>query len=219
MAKKIAPSILAADFGHLAKAVSQVEAAGADYIHIDVMDGRFVPNITVGVPVVKTLSKLTSLPLDVHLMIEEPERYLDDFAHAGSSIIVVHAEVCRHLHRAIQHIKELGLKAGAALNPGSPLSLAEFVLPDLDLLVIMTVNPGFGGQRFIPACLPKITAARQLIDAAKANVELEVDGGINLNTIEMAAQAGADVFVVGTGIFNEKNIHDTINSMRKLVGA
>jgi ribulose-phosphate 3-epimerase len=219
LVKKIAPSILAADFGHLAKAVSQLEAARADYIHIDVMDGRFVPNITVGMPVVKTLSKLTSLPLDVHLMIEEPQRYLDDFAQAGSAIIVVHAEACRHLHRAVQHIKELGLKAGVALNPGSDLSQVEFVLPELDLLLIMTVNPGLGGQRFIPNCLSKVTAARRLIDAAGVNVELEVDGGINLNTIEMVAQAGADVFVAGTGIFNEKNISDTINSMRKIVGA
>ena len=219
MTKKIAPSILAADLGHLAQAVSQVEAAGADYIHIDVMDGRFVPNITVGLPVVKTLSKLTSLPLDVHLMIEEPERYLDDFAQAGSSILVVHAEVCRHLHRAVQHIKELGLKAGVALNPGSALSQLESILPELDLLLIMTVNPGFSGQKFIPGCLPKVATARRLIDAAGVNMELEVDGGINLSTIEMVAEAGADVFVAGTGIFNQKDIHAIIASMRKMVGA
>ena len=219
MGKKISPSILAADLCRLGEEAQKIEAAGADYIHIDVMDGRFVPNITVGMPVVKALQKITSLPLDVHLMIEEPERYLDDFAAAGSHIITVHAEACRHLHRAIQRIKELGAIPGVALNPATPLSVLDFVLAELSLVVILTVNPGFSGQEFIPACLPKIADLRRMIDEAGLPVEIEVDGGINLDTIEGVAKAGADIFVSGTGIFNRDSYSDTINKMRKIIGA
>ena len=219
MGKKISPSILAADLCRLGEEAQKIEAAGADYIHIDVMDGRFVPNITVGMPVVKALQKITSLPLDVHLMIEEPERYLDDFAAAGSHIITVHAEACRHLHRAIQRIKELGAIPGVALNPATPLSVLDFVLAELSLVVILTVNPGFSGQEFIPACLPKIADLRRMIDEAGLPVEIEVDGGINLDTIEGVAKAGADIFVSGTGIFNRDSYSDTISKMRKIIGA
>jgi ribulose-phosphate 3-epimerase len=202
MMKKLSASILSADFGKLAQEVKAVEAAGADWIHVDVMDGHFVPNITIGPDVVKALKKVTDLPLDVHLMIEQPGRYLEDFVKAGASWIGVHAEACVHLHRVIQTIKELGAKPVVALNPASPLSMIELVLPDVDMVLLMTVNPGFGGQAFIRNVLPKIRQCRRMIDEAGLSALLQVDGGVNPETVEELSQAGVDVFVAGSAVFH-----------------
>lgn len=212
---KISPSILSADFTKLKDELVRLEEAGADYIHVDVMDGRFVPNITIGPFIVEAIKRATRVPLDVHLMIEEPERYIADFAKAGSHIITVHAEATRHLHRAVQTIKELGLRAGVSINPGTPLAMIEDVIMDADLILIMSVNPGFGGQSFIPSALKKIKAARELIDATGRGVELEVDGGIKISNIKQAAAAGADVFVSGSGIFSSGDYKKTIADMRR----
>jgi len=202
MMKKLSASFLSADFGKFAQEVKAVEAAGADWIHVDVMDGHFVPNITIGPDVVKALKKVTDLPLDVHLMIEQPGRYLEDFVKAGASWIGVHAEACVHLHRVIQTIKELGAKPVVALNPASPLSMIELVLPDVDMVLLMTVNPGFGGQAFIRNVLPKIRQCRRMIDEAGLSALLQVDGGVNPETVEELSQAGVDVFVAGSAVFH-----------------
>ena len=215
--KKIAPSILSADFSRLGDEVRAVEAAGADYIHIDVMDGRFVPNITIGPLVVDAVRKVTSLPLDVHLMIEEPERYVDDFAKAGADIIVVHAEACRHLHRVVQQIKATGKRAGVSLNPATPLNVLEYVLEELDLVLLMTVNPGFGGQSFIEACIPKIQALRGMLDSRGCEAELEIDGGVKPSNIARIAHAGADVLVAGSAVFNSTDYAATISEMKRLM--
>jgi len=201
---KLAPSILSADFARLGEQVAEVARAGADYIHVDVMDGHFVPNITIGAPVVASIRPLTSLPLDVHLMIEHPERYLSDFANAGADIITVHVEACPHLHRTIQLIKELGVKAGVSLNPATPLSSIEEIIPHVDLVLIMSVNPGFGGQSFIPATLPKIENMRKILDDRKLSAELEVDGGINADNALDIVKAGADVLVAGNSVFKSR---------------
>ena len=198
---KIAPSILASDFGRLAEQVAEAEAAGADYIHVDVMDGHFVPNITLGPPIIKAIHRTARLPLDVHLMIEEPDRYIDDFAAAGSRIITVHVETCPHLHRTVQHIKGLGCQAGVTLNPSTPLSSLEEILPYADLVLVMTVNPGFGGQAFIEGTLPKIQRLRAMLDKIGSKAELEVDGGIDANTAPRVTRAGANVLVAGSAIF------------------
>lgn len=215
--KKIAPSILSADFARLGDEVRAVEAAGADYIHVDVMDGRFVPNITIGPLVVDAVRKVTSLPLDVHLMIEEPERYVDDFAKAGADIIVVHAEACRHLHRVVQQIKATGKRAGVSLNPATPLNVLEYVLEELDLVLLMTVNPGFGGQSFIEACIPKIQALRGMLDSSGCEAELEIDGGVKPSNIARIAHAGADVLVAGSAVFNSTDYAATISEMKRLM--
>jgi ribulose-phosphate 3-epimerase len=212
--KIIAPSILSADFSVLGEEIAAVEAAGADWIHIDVMDGHFVPNITMGPGVVKSLRKMTVLPFDVHLMIENPEQYIQPFAEAGSDRITVHMEALIHLHRTVSQIKELGLKAGVSLNPATPLSFVESILTDIDLLLIMTVNPGFGGQQFIKTMLPKIRQARELIDRFAPAVLLEVDGGVTLTNMPAILKAGADVLVAGASIFGSGNYRDTIGKMK-----
>jgi ribulose-phosphate 3-epimerase len=198
---KIAPSILAADFADLGAAVRAAETAGADYIHVDVMDGHFVPNITLGPPVVAALRRVTSLPLDVHLMIEAPEHYLADFAHAGAAIITVHVETCPHLHRTIQQIRELGIHPGATLNPATPLETLQETLPYVDQILVMTVNPGFGGQSYIPTMTAKIARLAEMIAAAGLHVEIEVDGGIDTDTAPEVVRAGARVLVAGTAVF------------------
>ena len=216
--KKIAPSILSSDFGNLAREIRAVEEAGADYIHIDVMDGHFVPNLTVGPVVVECVRKLTRLPLDVHLMVERPENLLDAFIKAGSDIITVHVEATPHLHRAIQSIKEKGAKAGVSLNPSTPIQGIEPVIEDVDMVVIMSVNPGFGGQELIRSALAKIKRVRKLLDEAGSKAELEVDGGIKAENIRDVSLAGADVFVSGSGIFKTKDYKKTIAEMRKRIG-
>ena len=214
--KKIAPSILSADFSRLGDEIRAVEAAGADYIHIDVMDGHFVPNITIGPLIVEAARRVTSLPLDVHLMIENPDRYIPDFAAAGADIIVVHAEAVHHLHRTVQLIKSLEKKAGVSLNPATPLNVLDYVIADLDLVLLMTVNPGFGGQSFIEACLPKIQALRAMLDRRGGEAELEVDGGVKASNIARIAHAGADVFVAGSAVFGSPDYAATIAEMKRL---
>jgi ribulose-phosphate 3-epimerase len=199
---KLAPSILAADTAHLADQVAQVVAAGADRIHVDVMDGHFVPNITFGPVIVRWLKPVCSVPLEVHLMIEQPDRYLEDFAQAGADTLIVHQEGAVHLHRTVQAIHALGKRAGVAINPATPASLLEEILPDLELVLVMTVNPGFGGQQFISGTLPKIRRVRQMIDRARAGCELEVDGGIEPHTAPLVVEAGAGVLVAGSAVFH-----------------
>ena len=217
--KKIAPSILSADFGRLSEEIEKVTLAGADMIHIDVMDGHFVPNLTIGPPIVRAIRRATKLPLDVHLMMTNPDDYIKEFIKAGADYLTVHVEACRHLHKTIQSIKEEGVKAGVTLNPATPLNAVEEILPEVDLLLVMSVNPGFGGQTFIPASLDKLRRARKMIDERKLQVELEIDGGVNPDNIIAMAQAGADVFVSGTAIFHSKDYKDTIHRMRQAIGA
>ncbi|MBW1614225.1 MAG: ribulose-phosphate 3-epimerase [Deltaproteobacteria bacterium] len=214
---KIAPSILSADFTKLGEEIKAIEKAGADYIHIDVMDGHFVPNITVGPMIVKAARKVTNLPLDVHLMIVNPERYIDDFVRAGSDLITVHVETVTHLHRLLGVIRDTGIKAGAALNPATPLSSIEHVLNNLDMVVLMTVNPGFGGQSFISEVLPKIEELKKMIDQKGMEVNIEVDGGINIENIAQVARAGANVFVAGNAIFGSQDYAETIALMREKI--
>jgi len=216
--KKIAPSILSADFARLAEEIAKVEAAGADMIHVDVMDGHFVPNFTIGPPIVKSIRKVTKLPLDVHLMMTNPENFIPEFIKAGSDYLTVHVETCPHLHRIIQSIKEEGVKAGVTLNPATPLVSVEEILPDVDLLLIMSVSPGFGGQQFIPDALEKLRRARKMIDDSGLKVELEVDGGVKPDNMGALSQAGADIFVSGSAIFGSRDYKDTIQKMRKAIG-
>ncbi|PXF58766.1 MAG: ribulose-phosphate 3-epimerase [Deltaproteobacteria bacterium] len=213
---QIAPSILSADFGRLAEEVRSVETAGADVIHVDVMDGHFVPNITIGPMVVKALSSLTKLPLDVHLMIESPDRYIDAFAQAGASWLTVHVEACTHIHRTINAIKAYGIKAGAVLNPATSPSTLEYILADLDLVLVMSVNPGFGGQHFIPSSLDKIRNLRKLLASLDHYVPIEVDGGVNSQTIEDVVSAGADICVAGSAIFGASDYAATIENLKEL---
>jgi ribulose-phosphate 3-epimerase len=217
---KIAPSILSSDFARLGEQVAEAAAAGADYIHVDVMDGHFVPNITVGAPVVAAIHKRTRTPLDVHLMIESPERYVNDFARAGASIITVHAEACPHIHRVIQMIRESGASPGVALNPGTPISSLEHVLADVALVLLMTVNPGFGGQAFIPHLLGKISALRSRLDESHLSAELEVDGGITAETAPKVVAAGARVLVAGSAIFAaHQTVAEGISRIRGSIAA
>ena len=203
---KIAPSILAADFARLGEYVQAADAGGADWIHVDVMDGHFVPNITIGPLIVEALRPVTQLPLDVHLMIEQPERYLANFAQAGANRITVHIETCPHIHRTIQQIKELGCMAGITLNPGTPLFTLEEILPDVDLVLIMSVNPGFGGQSYIPGSTAKINRLRGMLDAIGSEAEIEVDGGVNPQTVKEIVDAGATVLVAGSAVFNKREL-------------
>jgi ribulose-phosphate 3-epimerase len=200
----IAPSILSADFGRLAEEVAAVEAAGADWIHVDVMDGRFVPNLTIGPPVVRAIRKATRLPLDVHLMMLEPEKYFDAFAEAGADGLSVHIEACPHAYRTLQHIRDLHMRAGIVLNPSTSEEAIRYVLPVADLVLVMSVNPGFGGQSFLADVLPKVAAIRKMIDAAKLETHIEMDGGIDENTAGPAVSAGARALVAGSAIFNKR---------------
>jgi len=210
--KRIAPSILSADFSCLGKEVRAVEEAGADLIHVDVMDGHFVPNLTIGPAVIEAVRKSTRLPLDVHLMVERPDALIESFVKAGADSLTVHVEACPHLHRTLQLIKQMG--AGVALNPGTPLSSVEEVLEGVDLLLLMSVNPGFGGQSFIPKVMEKIRSARRLIDAGKLSTALEVDGGIKVANVRALSEAGVDIFVAGSAIFGSENYAATIAEMR-----
>lgn len=212
---KISPSILSADFSRLGEEIRAIDLGGADYIHVDVMDGHFVPNITIGPLVVEAVRKVTAKPLDVHLMIENPDRYIPDFARAGADLITVHQETVPHLHRTIQLIKSLGKKAGVSINPATPVSTLDVILDDLDLVLLMSVNPGFGGQSFIPATLAKISALRQRIEERGLSVEIEIDGGVKADNIGEIAAAGADVFVAGSAVFSTPDYGQTIALLRR----
>ncbi|MGM0417453.1 MAG: ribulose-phosphate 3-epimerase [Thermodesulfobacteriota bacterium] len=217
MNKKIAPSILSADFSILGSEIEQVEKAGADLIHIDVMDGQFVPNITYGPKIVKTCKNITDLPLDVHLMIEKPENHINEFAKSGADYISVHAEACPHLHRVIQQIKENNVKAGVALNPATSLSSVEWVLGDLDFILIMSVNPGFGGQKFIKESLEKINKLRKMAEKINPSLEIQVDGGVNADSIKDISDAGTDIFVAGSAIFKKESYKTEIENFKKII--
>ena len=206
----IAPSILASDFSRLGEQIQMITQAGADWIHLDVMDGLFVPNITFGAPVIKAVKPYSDLPFDVHLMIQNPKRYIEDFCKAGADIIVVHAEACKHLHRTIQLIHSLGVKAGVALNPATPLSVLDYVLEDLDMILLMTVNPGFGGQSYIPAMTDKIRTLRHILEEKGLQTDIEIDGGVDTKNLRMVIEAGANVLVSGSKIFGgdiAENVH------------
>ncbi len=211
---RIAPSILTADFARLADEIAMLEAGGADWVHVDVMDGRFVPNLTFGARVIETVRRVTELPMDVHLMVVEPQNYFDAFVDAGASGLTIHAEVAPHLNRQLAHIRELGAAAGVALNPSTSLTTIEDVLTDIDLLLVMTVNPGFGAQQFIPHSLEKISRARRMLDAAGSRAVLEVDGGINRETIYRCWRAGADAFVAGNAVFSADDPRGEIGALR-----
>ncbi|WP_315905726.1 ribulose-phosphate 3-epimerase [Priestia koreensis] len=211
---KIAPSILSANFANLAAEIKDVEAGGADYIHVDVMDGHFVPNLTIGPLIVEAIRPTTSLPLDVHLMMENPDQYIPTFAKAGADIITVHAEACPHLHRTIQLIKEHGVKAGVALNPATPIDQIKHILEDIDLVLLMTVNPGFGGQKFIKSVLPKIEQISQLIQIRHLSIDVEVDGGVNEETARLCVEAGANVLVAGSAIYDKEDRGAAIKAIR-----
>ncbi len=213
---RIAPSLLSADFGRLAEELAMLEAGGADWLHVDVMDGVFVPNLTFGAKVIETCKRLTSLPLDCHLMVVEPEKYFEPFAKAGADVLTIHVEAAPHLHRQVMRIKELGVRAGATLNPSTSLETVREVASDLDLLLIMSVNPGYGGQRFIPASVAKVARARQLLDEARSRAVLEVDGGIARDTIHACWRAGADTFVAGNAVFSAPDPKAEIAALRAL---
>lgn len=211
---KIAPSILSANFAFLGEEIRDVEQGGADYIHVDVMDGHFVPNITIGPLIVEAIRPVTKLPLDVHLMIEQPDRYIPAFAKAGTDLLSVHVEACPHLHRTIHLIKEHGVKAGVVLNPHTPVEMIQHIIEDVDVVLLMTVNPGFGGQKFIPSVLPKIRQVAQFVKERNLSVEIEVDGGINAETARLCVEAGANVLVAGSAIYNKRDRAAAIRALR-----
>ncbi|NLM03941.1 MAG: ribulose-phosphate 3-epimerase [Clostridiales bacterium] len=215
---KIAPSILSADFSKLAEEIKMVEEAGCDLLHIDVMDGHYVPNITIGPVVIKSIKGKTNLPFDVHLMIENPDKYIKDFVEAGADIITVHAESSVHLHRTIQNIKSMGVKVGVSLNPATSLDILEYILDDLDMVLIMTVNPGFAGQNFIEGMIPKIKKLRQIISERNLDIDIQVDGGIKPDNINLVVEAGANIIVAGSAIFKSDDVEATVKEMRKNAG-
>ena len=216
--KLIAPSILSADFARLGEEIKAVEAAGADWIHVDVMDGHFVPNITIGPLIVEAVRPVTSLPIDVHLMIENPDHFIPDFAKAGADWISVQLEASVHLNRSVQLIRQCGAKPGVVLNPSSPIEALEWIIEDLDYVLIMSVNPGFGGQKFIPNSLEKVKQLHELIKAKKLNTLIQIDGGVNDKTIADIAAAGVDIFVAGSAIFGSENYQKTISGFREIIG-
>jgi ribulose-phosphate 3-epimerase len=211
---KIAPSILSADFSKLAEEIKDVENGGADYIHVDVMDGHFVPNITIGPLIVEAIRPVTKLPLDVHLMIEQPERFIEAFAKAGADYISIHVEACVHLHRTIQLIKSYGVKAGVVLNPATPVSTIQHIIKEVDLVLLMTVNPGFGGQKFIDSVLPKISEVKDLAKQNGVNIEIEVDGGVNQETAKLCVDHGASILVAGSAVYNAPDRKQAIDQIR-----
>ena len=215
--RKLSASILSADFGRLAEQARAAEQAGVDWIHVDVMDGHFVPNLTIGPAVTQALRRATALPLDVHLMISNPERYVEDFVKAGADWLGIHVEATVHLDRLIQQIKEAGARATVSLNPATPLDCLEYVLKDVDMVVLMTVNPGFSGQKFIPGVLPKIRRLRRMIDEQGLDVLIQVDGGVQVDTIGDLVAAGADVFVSGSGIFNDQPLAENVRRLKELM--
>jgi len=211
---KIAPSILSADFSKLGEEILAVEKGGADYIHIDVMDGHFVPNITIGPLIVEAIRPITKLPLDVHLMIENPDQYIEAFAKAGADYITVHVEACRHLHRTIQNIKSFGIKAGVVLNPATPVESIQHIIGEIDMVLLMSVNPGFGGQKFIPEVLPKIRKVKEMAEQKGVDMEIEIDGGVNPETAKLCMEAGANVLVAGSAIYNQEDYAEAISMIR-----
>ncbi|QQZ07988.1 ribulose-phosphate 3-epimerase [Heyndrickxia vini] len=215
---KIAPSILAANFSKLAEEIQDVERGGADYIHIDVMDGHFVPNITMGPLVVEAIRPITKLPLDVHLMIENPDQYIEAFAKAGADIITVHVEASKHLHRTIQLIHSFGVKAGVVINPATPVETIQHVIEDIEMVLLMTVNPGFGGQNFIHSVIPKIEQVKEMVNKKGLTIEIEVDGGVNSETAKLCYDAGANVLVAGSAIFQQKDRAAAINAIKDQLG-
>lgn len=214
MSVKIAPSILSADFSDLGREIQRIEAAGADLIHIDVMDGHFVPNLTIGPLVVQSIRKVTALPFDVHLMIEKPENYIEAFVKAGADIITVHAEACTHLHRVIQSIRQQGIKSAVSLNPATPLHVLEEILPELDMVLLMSVNPGFGGQTFIPSTIEKLARLKQMISERQLKIDIEVDGGVNQENAALLHHSGADILVAGTAVFGAVDAAAAIRGLK-----
>ena len=210
----ISPSILSANFANLERDINKVVSGGADWLHIDVMDGHFVPNLTIGIPVIKSIKKITSTPLDVHLMITNAENYIKDYIEAGADILTVHQEGCVHIQRAVTEIRSMGIKSGVALNPGTPIETLEHVLPDIDMILVMTVNPGFGGQKFIPQMINKISKLRNMIDNSGFDIKIQVDGGITPSNSKLVIEAGADIIVAGSAVFNSEDIPQVINLIK-----